>query len=334
MRFLQTTLVAVGLLFVSALAHADDAANPFARDIKVLADWFAGEFDNEEQRWFEADPRAAVAEDDRVIRIHTLHKRLALPAFGEHVFYVEEYVNNDPAQIMRQRLVTFRADLEAGAIRMQQGFFKDTDALKGGYHNPDLLADLRPDDVFFLDDCDVYWHRKASQFEGAMKPKACQFGDGDERRYSLHNLTLAENYYWRVDSTFLVADDSLFAGYAADRPIEMRRAYPFTCSVFFYGEETVRIDDLALHSQGGLLSVERASDGAVFEVLMRDKQYPYYETRPDFMYFSIRPQGERRSIAFSVNDPSSRQLGVRTPEIGAFCHRDGYEFLEALDTLP
>ncbi|MEM1261744.1 MAG: chromophore lyase CpcT/CpeT [Pseudomonadota bacterium] len=333
MRAHWLTLFGCGFVFAPTLAVGDDAANPFARDVKVLADWFAGEFDNEEQRWFEADPRAAVAEDDRVTRIHTLHRRLSLPAFGEHVFYVEEYVNNDPTQVIRQRLVTFRADLAAGAIRMQQGFFKKPDAVKGGYANPELLSDLAGEDVFFLDDCDVYWRRHASQFEGAMLPKACVFGDGDDRRYSVHNLTLAENFYWRVDSTFRVADDSLFAGYAVDRPLEMRRAHPFTCSVFFYGEETVRIDELALHSQGGLLSVTRPSDGATFEVLMRDKQYPYYETRPDFMYFSIRPQGERRSIAFSVNDPNSRQLGVRTQEIGAFCHRDGYEFLETLESL-
>ena len=81
---------------MAAAAAAAPENDPFARDLLVLTDWFEGEFDNEEQRWFQADPRSNTPEDERHVRVHATHKRIEAPEFGEHVFYVEEYTNNDP----------------------------------------------------------------------------------------------------------------------------------------------------------------------------------------------------------------------------------------------
>lgn len=323
------------LALCGGVASADTAADPMTRDLLMLSDWFEGSFDNEEQRWFEADPRSNTDVGDRVVRVHVMHRRIALPAFGEHVFYVEEYKEDNPEDIIRQRLVIFSSLPEQGRIRMQQGFFKNADAVSGGYADSSLLDNIEADDVMFLSECDVFWRRVADQFAGEMQPKHCVFGEGDERRYSMHDLILSQNKYWRVDSTFLVADDTLFRGYAADRPIKMRRALPFSCQVFFYADDgsAERLDGLPIHSQGGMITATRESDGEAFDVLMRTKEYPYYDTRPDFIYFSIRRSGELRSIAFSVNDVDSRTLGMRTKEVGAFCHREGYQFQETLDEL-
>lgn len=328
------TLVLSALGLVAPLFAAEDR-DPFARDVLILSEWFQGEFDNEEQRWFEADPRSATQKRDRVLRMHVAHQRIHLPAFGTHVFYVEEYRGNDPSDVFRQRLVTFSADQDEGAIRMQQGFFRDTKSVLGGHTDPNKLADITPDDVTFLPQCDVYWQRVADQFEGRMKAKACVFGEGEDRRYSVHNLTLSESKYWRVDTTFRVSDDSLYVGYPVDKPIKMNRVKPFRCDMFFYGENgDQQVErDLPIHSQGGTARATRSADGVEFEILMRDKEYPYYETRPDFIYFSIRRAGEQGSIMFSVNDPDSRQLGMRNSEVGAFCHREGYEFREPIGDL-
>lgn len=326
----------LGLLALPTAANADDAADPFARDIKILTTWFEGRFDNEEQNWFENDPRSATSKDDRIIAAHTMHKRVDLPEFGDHVFYVEEYINDDPKEISRQRLVIFSSDPKENAIRMRQGFFKEPKKLAGAYFAPDKLSSLTKEDVSFLSECDVFWKRVASQYEGGMKPKACIFGDGEKRRYSVHDIILSAEKYWRVDTTFLVSDDSLHKGYPVDRPVQMRRAMPFSCDVYFYSEsgDSQVEKGLSTHSEGGMLTVTRKSDGKAFDFLIREKEYPYYETRPDFMYFSIRNAGEYRSIAFSVNDPDSRTFGIRTPRVGAFCNREGYNFQEPFQELP
>lgn len=322
------------------LALAAPYDDPFKRDLLILTDWFEGEFDNSEQVWFENFDAANIPEEDRSKRIHTTHMRLDLPQFGDHVFYVEEYIDNDPTQIIRQRFVTFESDLEANAIRMKQGFFKDTEAALGGQN----LGGLTAGDVFFIDTCDVFWTREAGQFVGGMKPKACVFGEGEKRRYSVHDMTLSDNDYWRVDSTYFLKDDSFYLGNKPNRPSKMRKADRFTCDITFrpedmslsfqeFREQTQEVKGLSIHSEGGEFSVVRDSDGQSFTYLMREKEYPFYDERPDFIYFSVKADGANRSSVYTVNDIESRRIGVQSGGIGFNCHRDGYEFRELKSVL-
>ncbi|MEM9209448.1 MAG: chromophore lyase CpcT/CpeT [Pseudomonadota bacterium] len=313
----------------------DVPSDPHARDLLILTEWFEGEFDNEEQLWFEADPRSMTPEAERHTRVHTVHRRMALPDFGEHVFYVEEYQNNDPAEIIRQRLVVFSSDGIDGGIRMQQGFFHKPEQALGAHRDASQIAGLEAGDVFFLDGCDVRWRRVAGQFEGSMAEKACVFGEGPLRRYSIHNLVLSQDKYWRVDATRLVADDSLHAGYDENRPTEMRRADPFVCEVTLRLEDgsAQRVQDLALHSQGGVQAIVREDTGEELLLRLRDKEYPYYDTRPDFLFLSIRKAGERRSLAYTVTDADARRLGVSFGGTLAHCYREGYTFRQPLELL-
>ena len=325
----------LALACISVTATAAPENDPFARDLLVLTQWFEGEFDNEEQRWFQADPRSNTPEDARHVRVHATHRRIGAPDFGDHVFYVEEYTHDDPERVYRQRLVVFSSAPEAGGIRMRQGFFHEPERFLGAQHKPGFFDALTTEDAFFLDECDVYWKRVAGQFEGGMRPKACVFGEGELRRYAVHDLHLSETKYWRVDSTFLVTDDTLHVGMPVDRPFELRRVKRFICNFTFdpRGPEPQEITGLRLHSQGGSFDVTRERDGRQFTVLMRDKEYPYYSSRPDFIYFSIRRKGEQASIVFTVNDPESRALAVNTGELLASCYREGYEFREPLEAL-
>ncbi|MEM9532486.1 MAG: chromophore lyase CpcT/CpeT [Pseudomonadota bacterium] len=343
----MTRWVRRGGLLLLALAWAggvvaDDAANPVARDLKILTQWFAGEFDNEEQVWFENDPRSATSETDRHLRIHTAHRRLDLPALGDHVFYVEEYRDNDPASVFRQRLVIFDALPTEGVIRMRQGFLRDAAAARGAHLAPEKLAGLTPDGVQFMkdidptSDCTVRWRRVADHYEGQMTEKTCQFGEGDERRYSVHNMVLSANKYWREDGSYFVADDRHKAGNQPGSYTQLRRARSYLCDFTFRGEDgrvSQTAAGLRLLNQGGQVEVTRESDGQRFTALLRNKEYPYYEERPDFLYFSFRETGAARSMVYTVNDADSRRFGFNTQGIGAHCHLEGYSFRESLTEL-
>ncbi len=345
MQISKTLLIAALPIAAIASSNAATGANdPFVRDLIILSDWFEGEFDNEEQVWFENYPDMLEEGKEPHGRVHAMHRKVDLPEFGEHVFYVEEYTDNDPTKIFRQRLAVLLSDPEAGGIRMRLGFFRDAEKVKGAYHDPSKLADLTSEDVFFIEDldetsnCDVIWRRNASQFEGQMRERACVFGEGDRRRYSIHDVTLSEDKYWRSDLTRLVSDDSISAGHPEDEPHMLRRALPFVCSGRFFSNPSSTFDDgqtkiqrfsdMRIHSQGGTFTVERESDGQMFEVLMRTKQYPFYSERPDFVYFSVRKEGEKRSDVFTVNDTEARHIGVTLPGMSVYCHRIGYEFNE------
>lgn len=317
---------------ISISVQAQDT-NPLARDLVIITDWFAGEFDNEEQRWFESDPRANLPKAEHHSRLHTVHTRIALDTFGQHVFYVEEYQDNDPDNVTRQRLVIFSSSADQQTIRMQQGFFKKPENFR--HFNQHSRPDITTADVVFIPECDVFWSRTGSQFQGQMKPKSCVFGEGDDRRYAVHNLILSEDKYWRVDETYRVKDDTQYVGHPSSIPYKMNRAQRFICDAFFSTPDTPReeIKGLPLHNQGGTVDFTRSSDGSTFTLLMRTKEYPYYDTRPDFIYFSLRRKGEERSLAFVVADSLSRRVGLALPDMTFHCYREGYTFDESLDLL-
>lgn len=338
MRKMRLPLAALALLIFLApgsteRAAADDAADPRARDLLLITDWFEGEFDNEEQLWFHGRSRS---EGEPPVRIHVNNARLDLPALGEHVFYTEEYKDNDSKSVYRQRLVTFSSDAEANAIRMRQGFFNDPAAVLGAHHSAEAAAAINADSVSFIDECDVYFRRVADQFHGEMTPKACVFGEGDERRYAVHTIDLSENKFWRTDATYLIADDAYFRGTKPGEPTELRRARSYYCDFYFDATEGAPAQESSGHrvfSQGGSATALREADGQSFDILIREKEYPYYTTRPDFIYYSVRHTGAERSITYGVADPASRQFGSKTNGVGVFCHQDGYEFRERVEDL-
>lgn len=330
MRFLSYLLL-ICCAFLPV--QADDAENPLTRDLLIFSDWFEGDFDNEEQLWFHARSRS---DSEKPVRLHTSHKRVSLPAFGEYVFYVEEYKDNNPEDLIRQRLVTLHSDLERGAIRMKQGFFRNAADVRGAHLDPSKLSEVTKPDVVFLEECDVFIRRVADQFEGSMDEKKCVFGNGDERRYSVHNIALSATKFWRDDATYLLSDNSFFRGTKPGEPAKLRRARTYICDVYFYGETRADqqvVEDLKIHSQGGIGRATREADGQSFEVLLRQKEYPYYETRPDFIYYSVRKAGERRSVAYGVADYNSRQFGLNAGDVGAFCHLEGYSFRQLFEEL-
>jgi len=324
------TLLLSGLTLLPA--YADDAYDPNTRDLLMIAEWFEGEFNNEEQVWFH---RRSGAGGDEPTRLHVTNRRVDLDEFGEHVFYVEEYRDHDPDEVYRQRLVIFSSEGANGSIRMRQGFFRNPKSVLGAHADAALLEGLTEDDVLFLDECDVFFRRVADQYHGSMKSKTCVFGEGDERRYSVHEIILSESKFWRIDATYLTADDSFFRGTPPGTQSQLRRAKVFYCSFYFYGTngETETVSELRVHGQGGTTTAVRSADGTTFEILIREKEYPYYATRPDFLYYSIRRFGENRSIAFGVTDPDARQFGTRAGEVGAFCYREGYTFREPVEML-
>ena len=97
-------LLIIALWVVMAGARADEAA-VLDKDFGTMRAWFLRVYDNQEQVYFEAEQE--VDEALRHERIHHVFEPVDLPAFGEHVFYVQQHLNDDPAQIYRQRIYTF-----------------------------------------------------------------------------------------------------------------------------------------------------------------------------------------------------------------------------------
>ncbi len=126
---LTALVLAVVLLAAAPGRTAPEPDDPSARDLQRIVGWFGGIWDNSEQIWFETEGRAQVPVPERHERVHATHRRVDLPSIGQYEFYVEEYRDDDPAKVFRQRLVVFESAREQG-VRMRLGLFRNGAAVQ------------------------------------------------------------------------------------------------------------------------------------------------------------------------------------------------------------
>lgn len=327
-RVAATAIVwlAIGFLSIPIGYAAGAPGDPSMRDLQRIVAWFEGEFDNRDQVWFEADTRSQYPDAGRHEHIHSTHLRLNLPEFGEYVFYVEDYRDDDPQKVFRQRLVTFESARYDGVL-MKLWFFKDPDAVRNSNRVAGDLERLTRADVTDIVGCDVYWLPQGDQYVGGMRSKACEWGEGRDRVYSQFDLVLAAESYWRLDRSFQAGSDKLVSGNPSGVPHKLNRARLFTCDVRFYGDypESPHPDNeeylgLPIHNQGGSIQVTRRKNGKHYTFLLIDKKHPYYDERSDFMYFSVREEGGP-IIAYSLDDRTAAYIGFHLGWMVVACER-------------
>jgi hypothetical protein len=141
------------------------------KDLAEMTALFEGEFDNFQQVYKEKDDKLPDVHE----HIHSIFKKVALPAFGDNVFYVIQYLDGDTAKVYRQRMYVFNEDKTEKAIRLDIYSF-DVDSLYY-YANvhPEKLNGLTPQKMTNTPGCAVYWKKEGDKFIGWMKEKACNF---------------------------------------------------------------------------------------------------------------------------------------------------------------
>lgn len=302
-------------LLISPVLIFGQTYNPYARDLVNIVKFFEGEFDNDSQQWFQDRRNWPGKEEEKHSRIHATHVKFDATDIGDNVFYVEEFMDGDPEKIIRQRIVNFMVDVEAGGIRMQLYFLKDSNKYAGAQNDLSKLAGLAMGDLFGLDGCDVIFKREGDHFVGSMGDKTCQFGEGEKKRYSVHNLILSDSKYWRVDQTYLVSNNEFYMGHPNDTPHKMRKATNYKCTVGFYekgyysgSENDKRYEDVIIHNQGGMAWFENPLDKKTYGLQLREKEYPFYTEGSDFFMMRFIEKDQTRSTVIITAEPKAKKL--------------------------
>ncbi|WP_350284563.1 chromophore lyase CpcT/CpeT [uncultured Croceitalea sp.] len=314
--------------FASTTESKIDDGDPNVRDLGVLTNWFEGEFDNDEQLWVEARKDWWGNPDEKHGRIHAIHKRIKADSIGKYVFYIEEYMDDDPTKVGRQRIVSFESLGDKPGIVMKLYFLRDAKKfLMASETHDEMLASVTKEALFGLDGCNIIFQRNGDQYHGSMVDRACQFGEGDKKRYSVHDIVLSENAYWRVDRTFLVSDNSFYKGHPNAEPHKMRKVKIYKCDVSFYekayylpGEKDKSYKDLRVHDQGGAAYVLNPVDGKTYFVQLRNKEYPFYALEDsDFFFLRFKEKGTQASIALAFAEPNAKKIGFQMNWASAVC---------------
>jgi hypothetical protein len=199
-------LSAATLLFASASAGELDT------QFETFLQWFPGEYDNYEQSW--QDGLANVAQPHE--HIHHIFAPAAAPAIGEQIFFVQQYMDGNPANIYRQRLYSLTVDENENAIRLTIYSFKDEEKYRDAHLRPDSLASLQPDELIERPGCEVYWRFDQDHFTGYMQDKACSFVSQRSGKtiYVTDNLRLTEDAIWIRDEAFDADGNRIFGNEA------------------------------------------------------------------------------------------------------------------------
>lgn len=315
----------VFLLVLSSI-QINAQSDPYARDLVVLSKWFEGEFDNDSQTWLEGRRDWPGKEEEKHQRMHATHTKIDAPNMGEHVFYVEEFIDDDPTHVSRQRIVSFVSDPEAKGIRMKLFFLKDQQQYLSSLGNEDLLTKIDASKLFDVAGCDVIFRRQGEQYHGSMESKACQFGEGELRRYSVHDMIVSKNQYWRVDRTFLVSNDQFHKGHPNDEPYKMRRAKYYSCNVSFHekayylkSEKDKHYKDVRIHNQGDMKWFENPNTGKKHGVQLREKEYPFYTEGSDFFMLRFKEEGQLASDVILTAEPGTPSISFQIGWASAQC---------------
>jgi hypothetical protein len=298
------------------------------KDFRTFLAWFEGEFDSNEQVAFADElgiPKEAVPE-----RIHSIFRRVDLPAFGEHVFYVEQYLDGDPAKIYRQRLYTFSLDDAEQAIKLVIHIPAEVKALEGAHRDPSKLAGLTPAGARTPPGCEVYWRRRGDAFIGAMKPGACRIASQRSGKTIVvsDDLYLDDDEIWIHDRAVDEQGGHVY-GNEAGIPNKLRKVGWFACWLSVRREGVVDGDskawsfdrDIAVHDGGELVWVKTDARAARVGLKIRRPVWPSGPNQDSLVLYVHDEAADEpaKAAAYGWADPGAQRLGINLRWMQASC---------------
>jgi len=315
-----TRLCVVAALFIAGQAMADRNA-VLDRDMRTFLEWFPGVYDNQEQVYFEVEQ--GVPEDLRHERIHHTFAKVDLPAFGENVFYVQQYLDDDPAKIYRQRIYVFTTDYVENAIRLAIYTPNDVASLVDAHLDPSKLESLTPADAVNRPGCDVFWKKRAAEFDGQMKPGACSFVSkrSGKRIIIDDDLILTDSEIWISDRAEDEDGNYVFGNKEGISHVNVK-ARRFDCWIAALeqnGEDWTFKRDLEMWDQGGTIWIETEEDKPQkIGIKMRNVRWPSGDNRNSLVLYAYRGD-EERAASYVWGEPTAERLAMNLRWMQASC---------------
>ena len=310
----KTTLILS--LIITSLVYSN--AQNLEADLKEMHTWFTGEFDNFQQVWQEKEDKTP----DSLMheRIHSIFLPVKMPALGEQVFFVKQYMDGDTNNIYRMRVYNLSIDKAEKAIRLDIYSFKekaDETRFKSANHTPSLLAALKPENFTTMTGCGVFWKRENGVFIGSMKPKACNFISkrSNKKVFITDSLKLTPNEIWIRDEAEDENGNYIF-GHKGKIHHKLARCRPFKGWIAWRSEEGkegkedkyVFIGNLKLHDHGWKTRVI-LPDGTITPYSVELSQV-IFEKKIPVMKLAIYEEGKSKAVTYNWTNPEAERIGI------------------------
>ncbi len=326
----KVALLAAILLTTFAFPVA--ASESLEADLEQMMEWFGGRFDNYWQVRLQEAAEEPVEHPHG--RIHSIFARVEMPELGDHVFYVQQYADGDPAKIYRQRIYRFGTHAEEDAVELVIYAPPDAAAIVDAHVDPSKLAGLSLDNLKSYPGCEVYWQRRGrgtddDHFIGYTKEGACQVTSSRSGKTLIisDDLRLDAGQIWIQDRAVDTEGNWVY-GNRAGIPHKLQRVRFFECWAAAPKEDESDDWDLwrpiEIHDQGGRYEmVPPGAEEGRYTIELFQAVYTGENSVP-ILELAIRERGKEKSIAYSWADPSSRRIGInlRTMQTGCTLKKD------------
>lgn len=309
MRRLKWLVVGLALIgATSRVAHAQPAAAD--ADLPLLLRWLEGEFDNNQQVSDEKEARAPHPHE----RLHSIFARVSLPAIGAHVFYVQQYRDNDPAKISLQRLYRLSVNREKEAIELVTLAFPDERAVVDAHLHPERGAHLTAGAMRGTPGCEVFLRREGEAFVGSTTPGACRVVSptGGTPVVRSDEIRLTADEIW-IGSRAHDAAGTLVWGHPDGVPHKLQRARVFECWTVLRKEGTEDQYDVArgirVHDQGHTVPVKGPGE-APSRFSFDLARLRSAESRIAVLRLAVLEQGKAQSLAYAWAEREAGRLGI------------------------
>lgn len=283
--------------------------------------WFGGEYDNHEQVWQQAED--GVPATGRHEHIHHIFRPVPVPALGENVFFVRQYMDGDYDKVYRQRLYRFSEEAD-GRVRLAIYRFRDEDPYRNADREPALVADLTREDLIHRPGCDVFWQWREDRYLGEMPDGACHFYSerqgktiiiddsltltADELRISDRAVDEEGNVVFGRDESHINRKVRYFTGWALIDHSHLERLgrsvplEPGDKNVNFFA-------DLRLHNEGQVLPLVTA-DGQESGYAIQLAQLTYGNTGVAILKLGLIEQASGNTFTYTWTDPAATRIGI------------------------
>jgi hypothetical protein len=282
-------------------------------DMNLLNEWFAGEFNNFQQVHKEKED--SIVTDLVHENIHSIFEPITLPWLGEKVYYVKQYMDNDPSKIYRQRIYNFNVNKNEEAIQLDIYSFKDK-PMETSYINGDkdksIFSMLKKDDLTSTPGCEVFWKNNGDHFIGYMKERACTFLSkrSGKRIFITDSLVLTKNEIWIRDEAE-DEDGNYIFGHKGKIPHKLKRVTYYTgwAATKKEGAENMEaIRGLKMHNQGDRQKIFFA-DGSPTDFELRLAKLIYGKGL-EVLQLGLYKVGAEKPTEYLWTDPESKRIGL------------------------
>jgi hypothetical protein len=319
--------VAALLALVAGPAVAGDpppaplAIGVLERDLPRLVEMFQGEWDNAEQVGFAEE--LGYPDNAAPARRHVTIRRVEAPGIGPLVLRLDEYRDNDPSNLGRQRLYAFAVDPAKMAIRMDVLTPQGETRLAADADHASLMREA----MRFNPGCETLWRRNADQFVGWIEGGACNVRSGGGSGPLLTigaDIALSTDQLWMTETVRDARGQNAFPD-EPETPVQYRRATGFTCWLavprlspqegWFYAR------DLTIHDQGGEVWVTTdETTPRTYGFRLRNVRWPTGQNA-DALTLYVHDQKDAPAISYAWASPDATRIGINLRTLQGSCSR-------------